>query len=80
MGAYLERRSGSWERRLFNFVEGIIDHHILHVHHVTEDAGHLAWDLGFLGSGIVLIALGLMIIRTAKEGPLTKSSRIRRAE
>jgi uncharacterized membrane protein len=65
---------------LFNFVEGIIDHHVLHVHHVSEDAGHLAWDLGFLGSGIFLIALGLIIIRTAKEGPLTASSRVRRAD
>ncbi len=33
----------------FNLVEGIVDHHILEVHHVREDAGNqLAWDLEFL--------------------------------
>ncbi len=64
---------------LFNLVEGIIDHHILHVHHVTEDAGHLAWDLGFLGSGIVLIALGLMVLRSAKNGGVITSSPIHQA-
>lgn len=65
---------------LFNLVEGIIDHHILHVHHVTEDAGHLVWDLGFLGSGIVLIALGLMVVRSAKDSPMSASSRVHRAD
>ncbi len=65
---------------LFNLIEGIIDHHILHVHHVTEDAGHLVWDLGFLGSGIVLISLGQVIIRSAKDGEMSDSSRARRAD
>ena len=37
---------------IFNLVEGIIDHHLLNVHHVTENPDHLIWDLGFLGSGI----------------------------
>ena len=52
----------------FNIVEGIIDHHVLHVHHVTEDAGHLAWDIGFLLSGIILMALGWLLIRSAAKG------------
>jgi uncharacterized membrane protein len=47
---------------LFNLVEGIIDHHILHLHHVVEGANHLIWDLAFLGSGLFLIALGLLLI------------------
>ena len=47
---------------LFNLVEGIIDHHILHVHHVTETSNHLIWDLTFLGAGIVLIVLGCWLI------------------
>lgn len=34
---------------LFNLVEGIIDHHILTVHHVRDDVGApLGWDLAFL--------------------------------
>lgn len=48
---------------LFNLIEGIIDHHLLHVHHVVEGPGHLARDLGFLASGLVLIGLGWTLIR-----------------
>lgn len=47
---------------LFNLVEGVIDHHILHVHHVTETANHLTWDLAFLAAGIVMIIVGWLII------------------
>jgi uncharacterized membrane protein len=47
---------------LFNLVEGIIDHHILHIHHVTETSSHLVWDLTFLGSGVVLILVGWWLI------------------
>ena len=48
---------------LFNLIEGIIDHHILHIHHVTETSNHLTWDLTFLGSGALLIVVGLSVIR-----------------
>lgn len=53
---------------LFNLVEGIIDHHILQVHHVTETAGHLKWDLLFLGSGVVLMGVGWWMIRKGRDG------------
>lgn len=52
---------------LFNLVEGIIDHHVLNIHHVIEAANHLVWDVAFLGSGVVLIAFGLWLIRTAAD-------------
>ena len=33
---------------VFNVVEGLIDHHILGIHHVRDDLGApLSWDLGF---------------------------------
>ena len=48
---------------LFNLIEGIIDHHILHIHHVTETANPLTWDLAFLGSGVLLIIVGLLAIQ-----------------
>jgi uncharacterized membrane protein len=48
---------------LFNLVEGVIDHHVLHVHHVVEGPGHLAWDLGFLASGVVLASIGLAVMQ-----------------
>jgi uncharacterized membrane protein len=48
---------------LFNFVEGIIDHHILGIHHVVERPDHLPYDLAFLLSGVVFIAIGALLIR-----------------
>jgi uncharacterized membrane protein len=47
---------------LFNLVEGVIDHHILHIHHVTETASHLVWDLSFLGFSAVLATIGWLLI------------------
>lgn len=46
----------------FNLVEGIIDHHILHVHHVVERLGVSIWDWAFLGSGVLLLAVGYWLI------------------
>ena len=44
---------------VFNVVEGLIDHQILQVHHVRDDlGGPLAWDLGFLVFGLILVAGG----------------------
>ncbi|GIF44609.1 DUF2243 domain-containing protein [Actinoplanes xinjiangensis] len=48
---------------LFNLVEGLIDHHILGVHHVHGGPHQLAWDLGFLALGVALIAAGWLIQR-----------------
>ncbi|MCW3798732.1 DUF2243 domain-containing protein [Sphingomonas sp. BN140010] len=42
----------------FNLVEGVIDHHILQLHHVLETLGVSAWDWLFLASGVVLIGVG----------------------
>lgn len=51
---------------LFNLVEGVIDHHLLHVHHVTETENHLIWDLAFLASGAVLIGIGWLLIKAGE--------------
>ncbi|WP_031303821.1 DUF2243 domain-containing protein [Sphingobium quisquiliarum] len=42
----------------FNLVEGLIDHHLLSLHHVVEALGPSMWDWLFLASGAVLILLG----------------------
>jgi uncharacterized membrane protein len=42
----------------FNLVEGIIDHHILQLHHVLEARGVSIWDWLFLTSGVLLIIVG----------------------
>ncbi len=52
---------------LFNFVEGIIDHQILGVHHLKPGPNELAWDIGFLASGIVLLALGWILLQAERE-------------
>jgi uncharacterized membrane protein len=51
---------------LFNFVEGLIDHHVLHVHHVVERLGPSVWDWVFLGSGAVLVAVGWALMRAGR--------------
>ena len=51
---------------LFNLIEGIIDHHILHLHHVYEVMGQSVWDYVFLGSGIALISTGWLMIRDVR--------------
>jgi uncharacterized membrane protein len=47
---------------IFNLVEGIVDHHVLTIHHVRDDvADPLWWDLGFLALGALLLAGGLAL-------------------
>ena len=49
---------------VFNLVEGVIDHHVLNVHHVRDDlGGPLSWDLAFLALGVLLIAGGWALHR-----------------
>jgi uncharacterized membrane protein len=53
---------GGWG--LFNFVEGLIDHQVLGIHHVHPGADQLAWDLGFVfAGGAGLMLLGYLIAR-----------------
>ncbi|WP_159871748.1 DUF2243 domain-containing protein [Novosphingobium sp. 9U] len=48
---------------LFNVVEGIIDHHVLQLHHVVERLGLSKWDWAFLAGSLGLIVLGVLIAR-----------------
>jgi uncharacterized membrane protein len=48
---------------IFNLVEGLIDHHLLQIHHVVELAGLSVYDYLFLGSGVVFILIGVVVIR-----------------
>jgi uncharacterized membrane protein len=48
----------------FNVVEGLIDHHLLQVHHVRDDlGGPLSWDIGFLLASVLLIGAGWLLHR-----------------
>ena len=53
---------------LFNVVEGVIDHHILNLHHVYEPMGQSVWDWVFLAFGATLIATGWLMIRDVRRG------------
>lgn len=52
---------------MFNLVEGVVDHHILHVHHVVERLGASMFDVMFLASGVVLMLAGGWLIRSADD-------------
>jgi len=65
---------------IFNLVEGIVDHHLLEVHHVRDDLGApLSWDLAFLASGVLLVVGGWLLHRRglrslATDEPLSRSN------
>jgi len=52
---------------IFNLVEGVVDHHLLTLHHVRDDLGApLGWDLAFLALGVVLVVAGLALARSGE--------------
>lgn len=55
---------------IFNLVEGIVDHHILGLHHVNETVPQqqwIYWDIGFLVWGAVMLLAGWLLLRQGKE-------------
>jgi uncharacterized membrane protein len=50
---------------IFNLVEGTIDHQLLGIHHVRQGGNQLAWDLGFLALGALLLLGGWAMARSA---------------
>ena len=81
------RRAPSWKLHTgallagwgaFNLVEGLVDHHLLGIHHVRDDlGGPLAWDLGFLGLGLLLLSGGWALYRAGARTPAAPVSRTR---
>jgi uncharacterized membrane protein len=55
----------------FNVVEGIIDHQVLGVHRVRPGPDQLAYDLGFLAFGVLLVGFGTWLARTRRDLPST---------
>ena len=54
---------------IFNLVEGIIDHHILGIHHVNETvppSQWIYWDIGFLVWGAVMLIAGWALYKIGK--------------
>jgi uncharacterized membrane protein len=77
--AAIRRPNGPWSTKsfvgllifgwgVFNLVEGIVDHHVLQLHHVKENSSHqLAWDLAFLAWGGVMVIGGWYLHRHGQE-------------
>jgi len=57
---------------LFNFIEGLIDHQILGIHHVKPGPNELAWDIGFLILGAVLALVGWTVLRSGQKESSSK--------
>lgn len=54
---------------LFNVVEGIVNHHILGLHHVNETVPPqqwLYWDIGFIVWGIAMLVSGWLLWRAGQ--------------
>ena len=47
----------------FNLVEGVIDHHLLQLHHVYEAMGLSVWDYAFLAWGAAMVLAGRLLAR-----------------
>src|SRR3954447_14506410 len=81
-----KERDASWSGRtllaamiagwgLFNFIEGLIDHHILGIHHVMERLGVSAYDYAFLASGVLFMAIGWGLIHAGSADAYSRQSR-----
>jgi uncharacterized membrane protein len=80
------RRNASWSGKafvgalflgwgLFNFVEGLVDHHILNIHHVVERLGRSVYDYAFLAWGLIFIIGGWLAIRSASQPTISLESK-----
>jgi uncharacterized membrane protein len=61
---------------MFNLVEGLIDHHLLGIHHVNElvpTAQRLYWDAGFLAWGAAMLFGGWLLYRRGSRLLLSQS-------
>jgi len=62
---------------LFNLVEGIVDHHILGIHHVNETVPAVQWiywDIGFLIMGAVLLIVGWLLLKSGQQHTLDEDA------
>jgi uncharacterized membrane protein len=51
----------------FNFVEGVIDHQLLKIHHVLPGSPHeFVYDMLFLAAGLALFGLGAALVRSSR--------------
>lgn len=80
----VRRPNGPWSTKVliglmlmgwgsFNVVEGVVDHHILGIHHVNETAPPdqwIWWDIGFLVWGAAMLLGGWALARSDEQETL----------
>jgi uncharacterized membrane protein len=50
---------------LFNFLEGLVDHQILGIHHVLPGSPHqFLFDMLYLGNGLLFFGIGAWLVRS----------------
>lgn len=55
---------------VFNIVEGLVNHHLLQLHHVRDDlGGPIDWDIGFLLVSVVLAVVGWLVHKRPERYP-----------
>ncbi len=74
-GAFGGSVLGGWGT--FNFVEGLIDHQILGIHHVLPGPHQFAADMAFLASGLLLALAGWLLVKADPAGPSPVPASIR---
>jgi uncharacterized membrane protein len=48
---------------LFNTIEGLVDHHLLNLHHVRPGPDEFLYDIAFLVWGMIMLAVGVALVR-----------------
>ena len=56
-------------------VEGIVNHHILGLHHVNPGPNQLAWDLVYLAIGVILAGIGWGLVRAGRRDEMPRGVR-----
>lgn len=56
----------------FNLVEGLIDHHLLGIHHVRPGPDELLYDVAFLAWGAAMVAAGTWMRRPTSDTALSE--------
>ena len=65
---------------VFNVVEGILDHHVLGIHHVNETVPReqwIFWDLGFLLWGAVMLIAGWYLLKAGERQTPSEQEAVR---
>jgi len=47
----------------FNFIEGLVNHHLLQIHHVRPGAYQLLFDISYDAFAVLLLVIGWILIR-----------------